>query len=107
MEEKQQWDVFVGSALRVPGGNPVDGLPPARHTKTIAKRARVGPRTQMHVTMEKLFGIICVSEKCSGISEIVLDNILKLRIELIKSRNDNARKKVLSDANFFKSSKFG
>ena len=24
-------DVNVGSALRVPGGNPVDGLSPARH----------------------------------------------------------------------------
>ena len=28
------------SALRVPGGNQVDGLPPARHTETIAKLAR-------------------------------------------------------------------
>ena len=25
------------------------------HTKTIAKRARVGPRTQMHMTMKMLF----------------------------------------------------
>ena len=33
----------VGSALRVSGGNPVDGLPPARHTETIAKLARLGP----------------------------------------------------------------
>ena len=31
-EEKPTMDVLVGSALRVPGGNPVDGLPPARHT---------------------------------------------------------------------------
>ena len=31
------------SALRVSGGNPVDGLPPARHTEAIAKLARLGP----------------------------------------------------------------
>ena len=36
-------NVNVGSALRVPGRNPVDGLPPARHTGTIAKLARLGP----------------------------------------------------------------
>ena len=31
------------SALRVPGGNQVDGLPPARHTETVAKPGRLGP----------------------------------------------------------------
>ena len=36
-------DVFVGSALRVPGGNPVDGFPPDRHMETVAKPARLGP----------------------------------------------------------------
>ena len=47
MEENQQWDVFVGSALRVPGGNPVDGLPPARNRRVVRKqwlsRADLGP----------------------------------------------------------------
>ena len=47
---------MLDSALRVPGGNPVDGLPPTRHrragvfpmvsiTETVTKRARVRPRT--------------------------------------------------------------
>ena len=39
----KQWNVFVGSALRVSGGNPVDGLPPARHTETVGKLAKLGP----------------------------------------------------------------
>ena len=43
MKENQRWDVFGGFALRVPGGNPVDGLPPARHTETVAKPDRLGP----------------------------------------------------------------
>ena len=43
MKENKWWDVNVGSALRVLGENPVDGLPPARHTETIAKLARLGP----------------------------------------------------------------
>ena len=32
MKDYRWWDADVGSALRVPGANPVDGLPPARHT---------------------------------------------------------------------------
>ena len=55
MKRNQWWDVFVGSALRVPGGTPVDGLPPARQTKTIAKPARLGPRTPVLLTMKILF----------------------------------------------------
>ena len=43
------------TALRVPGGNQVDGLPPARHTKTVAKRRSREPRTQMHLTMKITF----------------------------------------------------
>ena len=30
MNEYRCWDLNVGSALRVPGGNPVNGLPPPR-----------------------------------------------------------------------------
>ena len=76
-----------------PCGNLVDGLPHDCHTKTVAKRARVEPRTQMHVTMKMLFQIMFASKKCLLITIIVLDNVLKLWIELIKQRNDNAREK--------------
>ena len=37
------------------GGNQVDGLPSARHTETVAERARVGPRTQVVLSMKKCF----------------------------------------------------
>ena len=73
-----------GSALRVPGGNQVDGLPPARHTKTVAKRARVEPRTQVHVTMKILFWRKISSESARLSDMLVLDNVLKIRIEPIK-----------------------
>ena len=48
-DESKWW-----SALRVPGGNPVDGLPPARHTKPQPKRTKVVPRTQIVATMQNL-----------------------------------------------------
>ena len=54
------------------------------NTKTIAKRARVEPRTQVHVTMEKLFWIRISSISGLGGDMIVLDNVLKIGIELIK-----------------------
>ena len=54
------------------------------NTKTIAKRARVEPRTQMHMTMKMLFEILLEANKRLGISEIVLDNVSRLWIELIK-----------------------
>ena len=47
----------------------------------------------MHMTMKKLFGIKMSSTRGLGSPIIVLDNILKLWIELIKSRNDNAMEK--------------
>ena len=76
-----------------PCGNLVDGLPHDCHTKTIAKRARLGPRTPVLSTMKMLFW-----RKLSSISSlesdmIVLDNVSKLWIELIKWRNDNAMEK--------------
>ena len=61
------------------------------NTKTIDKRARVEPRTQMHVTMEKMFWIIISSMSVRGSGMIVLENVLKIWIELINYRNDNAR----------------
>ena len=76
---KNEKEMLV-SALRVPGGNLVDGLPPARHTKTIAKRARVEPRTQMHMTMKIMFEMRISSTSVLVISGIVSDHMLKLRI---------------------------
>ena len=48
----------------------------------------MGPRTQIVLTVRNLFLMILVS------SEIVLDNVLMIWIELIKPRNDNAMGKV-------------
>ena len=62
------------------------------NTKTVAKRARVGPRTQVHMTMKKLFWRRISSTSVLGVSIIVLDNVLKIWIELIKYRVD-AREK--------------
>ena len=42
MEENRSWNANVGSALRVPGGNLVDGLPPARHMETVVQPGRLG-----------------------------------------------------------------
>ena len=54
------------------------------NTKTGAKRARVEPRTQVHVTMKMLFGniISSISARLSDI--IILDDVSKIWIELIK-----------------------
>ena len=48
------------------------------NTKTVAKRARVEPRTQMHVTTKMLFGIRIVSISVRGSDMIVLDYVLKI-----------------------------
>ena len=50
------------------------------NTKTIAKRARVEPRTQMRMTMKKLFWITLPSTSSLGSPIIVLDTVLKLCI---------------------------
>ena len=63
------------------------------NTKTIAKRARVEPRTQVHMTMKLLFWMRIPSISLRGSDMIVLDNVLKIWIELIKLRNDNAMEK--------------
>ena len=62
-----EWTLKV-SALRVPGGNPVDGRrldiitrrAESSSAQTIAKRARVGPRTQVVSTMKMLFSMLIV-----------------------------------------------
>ena len=63
------------------------------NTKTVAKPARVEPRTQVHMTMEILFWRIIRSTSARLSDMIILDNVLKIWIELIKSRNDNAMEK--------------
>ena len=54
------------------------------NTETVAKRARVGPRTQVHVTMKKLFWIIICSISGRRSDMIILNDVLKLLIELLK-----------------------
>ena len=54
------------------------------NTKTIAKRARVEPRTQVHVTMKILFRMAISSDSVRLSEMIILDNVSKLWIELIK-----------------------
>ena len=66
------------------------------NTKTIAKRARVEPRTQVHMTMEMLFLMRIPSISVRGSDMIVLDNVLKICLELIKPSNDNAMEKFYS-----------
>ena len=54
------------------------------NTKTIAKRARVEPRTQVHMTMKMLFLIGIPSISVRGSDMIISDSVFKLWIELIK-----------------------
>ena len=48
------------------------------NTKTIAKRARVGPRTQIVLTMKMMFLMNLSSSSRLGSPIIVLDNVLKI-----------------------------
>ena len=72
-----------------PSGNQVDGSP----LVAIAKRVRVGPRTQVHMTLKKLFWMDISSRSGLGSDMIILDNVLKIFMELLKQRNDNAGEK--------------
>ena len=63
------------------------------NTKTIAKRARVGPRTPVVSTMKMLCSTRKPSTSVRRSDMIVLDNVLKIWIELIISRNDNGMEK--------------
>ena len=60
------------------------------NTKTMAKRARVGPRTQVVLTMKMLFLKRLQFESDVRSPIIVLDHVLKIWMELMKCRNDNA-----------------
>ena len=61
-----------------PCGNLVDGLPHDCHTETVAKRARVGPRTQIVLTMRKRCFRQILSTSGRRSDMIVLDNVLKI-----------------------------
>ena len=50
----------------------------------------------MHMTMKMLFWKIILSRSARLSDMIVLDNALKILIELIKLRNDNAMEKFYS-----------
>ena len=95
----EKFGVIGSCSTSYPSGNQVDGsplvaiFPMESNTKTIAKRARVGPRTLVLLTMKMLFQIMFVSDKRLEISIIILVHVLKLWIELIKQRNDNAGEK--------------
>ena len=54
------------------------------HTETVAKRARVGPRTQILLTMKKFVWVEILSTSARLSDMIVLDNVLKTWMELIK-----------------------
>ena len=54
------------------------------NTKTMAKLARVGPRTQVHMTIKTLFLREILSTSVFGSDIIVLDNVFQIWIELIK-----------------------
>ena len=53
-------------------------------TKTISKRAKLGPRTELQSTMQMLFWIVIASKKCLLIIIIDTDNVSKIWIELMK-----------------------
>ena len=77
------------------------------NTETVAKRARVGPRTWIVLTMKMSVSIMFASKKCLVITIIVLDMRSKLRLELITCRNDNATQKFYRFRVVWKSSTFG
>ena len=58
-------------------------FPMESNTKAIAKQARVEPRTQVHMTVKKMFGLIIPSTSGLGSPIIVLDHVLNFWMELI------------------------
>ena len=97
--------IRAGTRLTVHRSLPI--LPMENNTKTIAKRARVEPRTQVHVTMEKLFRIWISSISVRGSDMIVLDIVLKLWIEPITLSIHHATEKFYRVRVVSKSPKFG
>ena len=69
----------------------------------------MGPRTPVVSTMQRLFWIRIRISSTSGFSSamIVLDNVLEIRIELIKRRNDNVMEKFYLMHTILKNQKCG
>ena len=79
----------VGSASP-PGGNLVDGLPPASSTKTVAKRKSRELRTQMHLTMKIMF-LIAIALGSVLVNDIIsLSYVLRLWMEIVRTQNARA-----------------
>ena len=66
----------------------------------------MGPRTPIVSTMKGMFSIRISSTSGLGSDMIILDNVLKIRIELIKCQNDNVTEKFYLVQTIFKSLKF-
>ena len=63
------------------------------NTERVAKRARVEPRRQVHMTMKIMLLSRVPSTRRQGSAIIIVYIVLKFRLELIKYRNANATKK--------------
>ena len=79
---------MLWTALRVPGGNQVDGLPPASSTETVAKRASRGGCTTVLLTMKKWFLEMSAAMKVLVNSRIVVKHILKFIEIVLNVKND-------------------
>ena len=86
----QRDDLKCASALRVPGGNQVDGLPPVLHTKTIGKRKSRRPRATVFLTMIIFFLSVIASRSVLGNDRFILSYTLRLLIKIVRSKNDRA-----------------
>ena len=69
------------------GGNQVDGLPPARHTKTEEKRGRAGACTTILLKCENEFLKMFGSRILLWNSRIVVEYILKFIEMVLKYEN--------------------
>ena len=80
----------VESALRVPGGHQVDGLPPVLHTKTVGKRKSRRARTTILLTMINMFLNVIASISVLVNSRFNLSYTSRLLIKIVRLQNDRA-----------------
>ena len=71
-------------------GNQVDGLPPARHTKTVAKRKSREPPHADALDHENMFLNVIASQSMRWNSIISLSYVLRLWMEIVGSQNARA-----------------
>ena len=74
----------------MPGGNQVDGLPPALHTKTVGKEKSRLSRTTVLLTMINMFLNVIASRSVLVNSVISLSYTLRLLIKIVRPQNDRA-----------------